>query len=89
MLEIVLLAIAFIDAKDTKFERAGNLMLFALIVWCGYCTLEILNDTCGIGINIGAWFTGIRMMAFQLLYAFLVFSIYINNPKRLTHYLFF
>ena len=89
MLEIILLAIAFIDARDTKFERAGNLMLFALIVWCGYCTLEILNDTCGIGINIGAWFTGIRMMAFQLLYAFLVFSFYINNPKRLTHYLFF
>ena len=31
---------------------------------------------------------GTRMMAFQLLYAFLTFSLYIKNPKILIRYLF-
>lgn len=90
MLQIVLLAIAIIDIKDTPhWERVGNLMLFALVIWCGYCTLEILNDTCNLGINIGAWYTGARLMAFQLLYIFLVFSIYISKPEDLSRYMIF
>lgn len=62
-------------------------MLFALLIWCGFCTLEILNDTCNLGINIGNWYTGARLMAFQLLYAFFVFSIYISTPKNLLNYI--
>lgn len=88
MLQILLLAIAVIDSRqEPHFERAGNLMLLALIIWCGFCTLEILNDTCGLGINIGAWYSGARMMAFQLLYIFLVFTIYISSPDILRKYL--
>ena len=72
-IEILLLGIAIIDARQSPhFERTGNLMFLALIIWCGFCTLEILNDTCGLGINAGAWYTGARGMAFQFLYAFLV-----------------
>lgn len=89
MLEILLLGIAIIDARRTPhFERTANIMLYALIMWCGFCTLEVLNDTCGLGINIGAWYTGARMMAFQLLYCFLVFCIYIDNTKVLIQYLY-
>ena len=88
MLQMVLLAIAIIDARQTPhFERTANLMLFALIIWCGFCTLEILNDTCDLGINVGAWYQGSRLMAFQLLYIFLVFCIYITSPKILITYL--
>ena len=88
MLQLLLIAIAIIDARQTPhFERCGNLMFFSLIIWCGYCTLEILNDTCGLGINIGAWYTGARMMAFQLLYIFLVFTLYISTPDILKNYL--
>jgi hypothetical protein len=88
MLQIILLAIAIVDARETPhFERAANLMLFTLMVWCGFCTLEVLNDTCNLGINIGSWYTGARMMAFQLLYIFLVFSIYISSPQILQRYL--
>ena len=88
MLQILLLSIAIIDARQTPhFERCANIMLLAVIIWCTYCTLEILNDTCGLGINIGAWYTGARMMAFQLLYIFLVFSIYISSPEILMRYL--
>ena len=88
MLEIILLAIAIIDARQNPhFERCANLMLFALIIWCGFCTLQILNDTCDLGVDIGSWYTGARLMAFQILYAFLVFSIYISTPKILLNYL--
>lgn len=88
MLEILLIVLAIIDVKNTRWERLGNIMLFTLIIWCGFCTLEVLNDTCGIGIDVGGWYTAARMMAFQLLYAFIVFSIYIDQPKNLIKYLF-
>lgn len=87
-LEIILISIAIIDARQTpQFGRCANLMLFALIIWCTFCTLQVLNDTCELGINIGSWYTGARMMAFQILYAFIVFSLYINSPKLLINYL--
>lgn len=88
MLQIILLAIAIIDARvNPHFEKCANIMLFALMIWCGFCTLEILNDTCDLGINISNWYQGARLMAFQLLYIFLVFSIYISNPENLLRYL--
>lgn len=88
MLQIILLAIAIVDARqDPHFERCINLMLLALIIWCTFCTLEVLNDTCNLGIDIGSWYTGARLMAFQLLYIFLVFSIYISSPDSLIKYL--
>ena len=90
MLEILLLGIAIIDARHTPhFERTANIMLYALIIWCGFCTLEVLNDTCGLGINIGAWYQGARMMAFQIIYIFLIFCIYIDCPRNLSLYLLF
>ena len=88
MLQMLLLAISIIDARQTPhFDRATNLMLLALIIWCGFCTLEILNDTCNLGIDIGAWYIGARLMAFQILYTFLVFSIYISTPETLNRYI--
>ena len=88
MLQLLLLAIALIDNRQSShFERTGNIMLFALIIWISFCTLEILNDTCGLGINVAAWYTGARLMAFQLLYIFLVFSIYITSPEILMKYI--
>lgn len=88
MLEIILLALIIIDAKDAKLERIANIMLLGLILWCGFCILEVLNNSCGLGINFGAWYMGTRLMAFQLLYAFLTFSFYITNPTVLIRYLF-
>jgi hypothetical protein len=88
MLEMLLIALAVIDTKNTKFERCGNLLLLTLLVWCGFCTLQVLNDTCGIGIDVAGWYAAARMMAFQLLYAFIVYTIYISNPKILTQYIF-
>lgn len=88
MIEILLLVLAIVNVKDRHFERIGNIMLFTLMIWCSFCTLQVLNDTCNIGLDIGAWYTGARLMAYQIMYAFLVYSIYISNPKILTKYLF-
>lgn len=88
MLEIILLAIALIDIKDSHFERCANLMLFMLIIWCGFCTLEILNDTCNIGIQFSAWYANARRTAFQILYCFLVYILYITTPRNLINYLY-
>jgi hypothetical protein len=89
ILEIILIALAIINIQEARFERTANIMLYSLIIWCGFCTLEVLNDTCGIGIDVGGWYTAARMMAFQLMYAFIVFSIYISKPNILIKYLFF
>jgi len=83
LLELTLIAIAIIDLRETKFENLFNFMLLGVVGWCVFCIIEILNDTCGLGMNVSAWFTGVRLMAFQLLYAVIVFSLYIETPKRL------
>ena len=88
MLELTLLGVAIIDSRENAhFERTRNVMLLAIIIWCSFCSLEVLNNTCGLGINVVAWFTGARLLAFQLLYIFLVFSIYISTPEILIKYL--
>lgn len=88
ILEIVLIAVAIIDfRKVPAFDRSMNLMLLSLLAWSTFCTLEILNDTCGLGINVGSWYQGARLMAFQLVYAFIVFTLYIDTPDKLINYL--
>lgn len=82
MLELILIAIAIIDLRENKFENLANFMFVGVVGWCIFCMIEILNDTCGLGMNVSSWFTGIRLMAFQLLYAVIVFSVYMNTPKR-------
>ena len=86
-LELMLISLAIIKVEESRFERIFNAMFFALSIWCTFCTLEILNNSCGLGLQFGAWFTGARMMAFQLMYAFVVFSLYITSPKSLITYL--
>ena len=88
MLELILIAIAIIDArKNSHFEKCINLMLVAVLLWFGFCTLQLLNDTCDLGIDIAAWFTSARLMAIQLLWILLVFCLYISSPKILLNYL--
>ena len=88
MLELTLLAVALIDVRqDTRFARAGNLMLLAIMIWVGLCLIEILNNSCGLGINVAAWFGGFRILAMQLVWIFLVFCIYVASPKTLITFL--
>ena len=88
LLELLLIGIALIDLrKSPNFERLGNLMFITLLIWLGFCIIELFNDTCGLGVDIGGWYTGARMMAIQLLYACIIFTLYMTNPERLNRYL--
>lgn len=87
-IELLLIVVAIIDLqKQAHFERTFNIMLLAISIWFGLCIVEIFNDTCGLGINITAWFTGARLMVLQLLWILIVFSIYITSPQILIRYL--
>lgn len=88
LLQILLLALAIIDVQESKFERTANAMFYALLIWVSFCLLQVLNDTCGIGVDVAAWYTVARMIGFQLIYIFLVFSIYVTTPKIMVKYLF-
>ena len=87
-LELILIAMAIIDARNTPhFGRAWNWMLMAVFIWFGLCIIELFNDTCGLGMNFNAWFTGVRLLALHLVWIILVFSLYVSNPKALMAYL--
>jgi hypothetical protein len=49
--------------------------------------LQLFNNTCDLGINVSAWFTSFRLIALQLLWIVIVFSLYISSPKVLLNYL--
>ena len=88
LLELMLIGIALIDIRKVpQFGRLWNLMFLTLLIWFGYCTLEILNDTCGLGVDVGGWYGGARMMAIQLIYAAIIFTLYISEPEKLIKYL--
>lgn len=88
MLQLTLLAVAIIDARqDSRFGRAVNLMMLALLIWFGLCFLQLFNDSCSLGINFAAWYGGTRLFAVQLIWILLVFSIYISTPTKLMAYL--
>jgi len=83
--ELVLLFMAIVDVgSDPKFSRALNFMLYAILLWCGFGLIEVFNDTCGLGINVTAWFSGFRLLCFQLLYIMLIFTVYIDSPDALN-----
>lgn len=88
MLELLLIAIAIIDIRqESRFGRSVNLMLLAILIWCSLCILELFNDTCNLGLDVGAWYSSVRLYAFHLIWIILVFSIYISSPKILMQYL--
>ena len=88
MIELTLIAVAIIDIREeSRFGRSVNIMLFSISIWCGFLIIQILNDTCNLGINLGAWFTSARLMGLQLVWILLVFSIYVSTPKILLNYL--
>ena len=83
-IEIILAILALlVSPGESKFSHTLNMMLLAISLWCGLGFIEILNDTCGLGINIGAWFAGFRLLCISLLWTFLIFTIYIDIPEKL------
>jgi hypothetical protein len=88
ILQLILLAFALIDIHESHFKRLLNIMFITVAIWCGFCTLEVLNDTCDIGIDVAAWYTVARMIGYQIMYIFLVFTLYVTSPKVMVRYLY-
>src|SRR5574344_2951157 len=87
LIEIMLIFMALIRHEKSNIEIDKNLMLYALLIWLGFCCLEYLNNPGGLGINTYAWWTGSRLMCFSLIYAFFVCTIYVNTPKKLITFI--
>ena len=83
ILQILALLIAIIDARLFLRAKFINPMFIGMLIWMTLCTIQMFNDTCGLGFNIGTWYTGARLMCFQLVYAYLICVIYISSPKQL------
>jgi len=87
-LEILLIITALVKGKDLDFNKMANPMGVGLTIWISFALLEFFNDSCGLGLSFPRWFTGARLMAFQLVYIQIVFSLYVNNPDRIMKYLY-
>ena len=88
MLELMLIILAIVDVRHKPhFERCLNIMLLGVLLWLSFCFLQLFNNTCDLGMDTAAWFTGFRIIALQLLWIFIVFSICITSPKMLLNYL--
>jgi len=88
LFEITLIVIALIDIrKEQQFGRIVNMMLFSVMLWVLLCTIELFNNTCGLGINVAGWFSSFRLIAFQLVYFVIIFCFYIDKPETLIKYI--
>ena len=83
LFELMLIGMVLIDHWRFHLTRLINLMFLCAILWCLFCCIEIFNDQCGLGIDVYRWYTGARLMSMQILYAFVVVTLFIDTPKKI------
>ena len=88
LFELMLIGMVLIDKWRFHLERLLNIMLLLALVWVAFCMIEVFNDQCGLGIDVYRWYTGARLMSMQILYAFVVTTLYIDTPKKIMTILF-
>lgn len=88
LIELMLIAVAMMKFKHSHLKHTFNIMALALGIWVVFCCLEVFNDQCGLGIDVANWFTGTRLMAFQLVYPFIVFTLFIDSPEKIEKLLY-
>lgn len=86
-LEIILIAILILDSKNIEFSRLGNTMFYALLLWFFFACIEMFNNTCNLGFNFIVWITEVRLLVFQLLYIYIIFTLLITDYGTLIKYL--
>ncbi len=87
VLELMLIGLALLDVSRYRFGDTLNVMLLMLVVWMVFCFIELFNDSCGIGIDVYRWYTGARLMCFQLVYALIIMIVYVNTPDKIIRLL--
>lgn len=88
LLELIMLMSLFIDNKDSKFSNLGNVMLMALMMWLFFACIEMFNDTCNLGFHITEWITEVRLLVFQLLYVYIIFTLLITDYNKIIRFLY-
>jgi len=86
VLYIILIIIALITQERTQYRKLYTYLLLFLLLWCLFVTLEMFNDTCNLGFNIERWYMGARLLAFQMLYFYVMMILYINDSEKLDKY---
>lgn len=88
LLEIVMLMTLLLDNKDSKFSNLGNVMLLALVFWLFFACIEMFNDSCNLGFHIIEWLTEARLLVFQLLYIYIIFTLMMNDYHKIIKFLY-
>ncbi len=88
LFELMLIGMVLIDHWRFHLSRLINVMFLCAIVWVTFCCIEVFNDQCGLGIDVYRWYTGARLMSMQILYAFVVTTLFIDTPKKIMTILF-
>ena len=88
LFELMLIGMVLVDHWRFHLSRLINVMFLCAIVWVMFCCIEIFNDQCGLGIDVYRCYTGARLMSMQILYAFVVTTLFIDTPKKIMTLLF-
>ena len=88
LLELMLLFAILIDNKNIKIHNISSMMLFALLMWLFFACVEMFNDTCDLGFHITAWFTEARLLVFQIIYIYCIFSFLISDYNKIIKFLY-
>lgn len=85
---IVYLIILF--SNRDKYHEEGKIPvpLFAIFgLWTLYCTLEIINDSCNLGLDVVSWFKDVRFYGYDPLLSMAIFSMIICSKKDVKKFL--
>ena len=88
LLEIIILFTILIDSKNIKIHNINNIMLFALLMWFFLACIEMFNDTCNLGFHITAWLIEARLLVFQIIYVYVIYSLLINDYHKIMKFLY-
>ncbi|MBQ0060366.1 MAG: O-antigen ligase family protein [Bacteroidales bacterium] len=85
---IVLLVILLCNKNKYRDEGKIPVKIFAIYgIWTIYTTLEIINNTCGIGLDIAAWFKDVRFYGFDPLIVMLIFSLIFRTKEDIKKFI--
>ncbi|MCQ2238167.1 MAG: O-antigen ligase family protein [Bacteroidaceae bacterium] len=87
---VFILYIIILFSKKDQFTEDGKIpaSLFAIYgIWTLYCTLEIINDTCNLGIDVIAWFKDVRYYGYDPLLCMTIFAMIICSKKDVKKFL--
>lgn len=84
---VYLFQIIILYTNRKKFGDEGKIpvsILALFSVWTLYCFIQLINDTCNLGINIVGWFKEVRFFGIDPLLGMLIFAMAISSKKDIS-----